>query len=177
VSDSIPPDTTVVEATTEDMPSIAALASVVWRAHYPGIIPRAQIEYMLVRMYSLSTMRMEVSDQGVHYERLLIRDELVGFAAYGPTEAVGLFKLHKLYLHPDHQRRGLGRRLLIHCLSRARVLGASRMTLQVNKQNGSAVEIYRRSGFRIVEEAVVDIGGGFVMDDFIMVKDLLEAKS
>jgi diamine N-acetyltransferase len=177
VSDSIPPDTTVVEATTEDMPSIAALASVVWRAHYPGIILPAQIEYMLSRMYSLPTMRMEMENKGVRYERLLIRNEPIGFASYGPTVDVGFFKLHKLYLHPDQQRHGLGGHLLVHCLERARSMGASRMILQVNKRNGSAVEVYRRNGFRIEEEAVVDIGGGFVMDDFIMVKDLDEAKS
>lgn len=177
MSGSIPPDATVVEATAEDLPAIAALASVVWRSHYPGIISTAQIEYMLERMYSVPEMRMEMRDKGIHYDRLLVRDELVGFAAHGPTESVGLFKLHKLYLHPDHQRRGLGNRLLVHCVARARSLGASSMTLQVNKQNGSAVEVYRRNGFRIAEEAMVDIGGGFVMDDFIMVKDLDEAKS
>jgi GNAT superfamily N-acetyltransferase len=177
VSLPLSPDASIKEARPKDFPAIATLAAVVWRSHYPGIISTAQIEYMLEWMYSVPEMRMEMKDKGIHYVRLLVRDKLVGFAACGPTESAGVFKLHKLYLHPDHQRRGLGSRLLVHCLVRARSLGASSMTLQVNKQNGSAVEVYRRNGFRIAEEALVDIGGGFVMDDFIMVKDLDEAKS
>jgi diamine N-acetyltransferase len=43
----------IERATSEHLPEIAALAERVWRAHYPGIISHAQIEYMLARMYSI----------------------------------------------------------------------------------------------------------------------------
>jgi len=39
--------------------------------------------------------------------------------------------------------------------------------LQVNKKN-PAIAFYQKKGFTIKEEAVFDIGQGFVMDDFIM---------
>jgi ribosomal protein S18 acetylase RimI-like enzyme len=41
------------------------------------------------------------------------------------------------------------------------------MYLQVNKQN-NAQHFYNKHGFRIREAAVFAIGGGFVMDDYIM---------
>jgi hypothetical protein len=34
------------------------------------------------------------------------------------------------------------------------------------------VGAYRKNGFEVAREIVVDIGGGFVMDDFLMEKTL-----
>src|SRR5439155_13935203 len=44
----------------EHLPEIAALAQIIWRAHYPGIISNEQIEYMLARMYDCSVMEAEL---------------------------------------------------------------------------------------------------------------------
>jgi ribosomal protein S18 acetylase RimI-like enzyme len=42
----------------------------------------------------------------------------------------------------------------------------------VNRNNAQAIAAYRRNGFDVAREVVVDIGGGFMMDDFVMSKDL-----
>jgi ribosomal protein S18 acetylase RimI-like enzyme len=42
----------------------------------------------------------------------------------------------------------------------------------VNKRNRNAIAAYEKYGFRIVDSVVKDIGGGFVMDDYIMSKDV-----
>ena len=52
----------------------------------------------------------------------------------------------------------------------ARAQGCSRLVLAVNKNNRSAIAAYLKHGFRIADAVVKDIGGGFVMDDYIMVK-------
>jgi ribosomal protein S18 acetylase RimI-like enzyme len=44
----------------------------------------------------------------------------------------------------------------------------------VNKGNARAIAFYRKHGFDIAESVVVDIGGGFVMDDYVMGKELRE---
>ena len=155
------------------MPALAELAGVIWRACYPGIISSAQIEFMLARMYAPETLREEVRSQGIHFYRLLADERLSGFASIGPTEAAGVMKLHKLYLLPELHGRGLGSRLLEHCQAEARRLGARRLVLAVNKRNATAIAAYRRNGFAVVESVVTDIGGGFVMDDYIMGKDLI----
>jgi hypothetical protein len=51
----------------------------------------------------------------------------------------------------------------------ARERGATHLWLTVNKGNAS-VQAYERLGFRIVEAMVIDIGGGYVMDDYKMEK-------
>ena len=44
--------------------------------------------------------------------------------------------------------------------------------MQVNKQNDKALAFYRRANFTVREEAVFDVGHGYVMDDYVMVKEL-----
>ena len=162
----------ILPAREPDLPAIARLAGVIWRAHYPGMISEEQIEYMLAKMYALETLREEIRLRGIRYERLLVEEALAGFAAFGPTDQPKLFKLHKLYLHPSWQSRGLGSLLLRYCEREAGRLGAARLMLTVNKQNAKAMTAYKRNGFAITDSIVMDIGGGFVMDDYVMTKEL-----
>jgi len=171
-SADLPTHVQLLPAQVEDLPAIAALAEVIWRQHYPGIISTAQIDYMLERMYSLDTLRTEIQSGGVNYERLMVEAQMVGFAAYGPTAEPGVMKLHKLYLLPSLHGQGYGSRLLQHCEDRAVRIGAKRLILAVNKANTKAIAAYRRNGYTVQEAVVTDIGGGFVMDDFILGKTL-----
>jgi ribosomal protein S18 acetylase RimI-like enzyme len=167
-----PPAPQIFPAIERDLAAISALAGVIWRAHYPGIISPAQIEYMLAKMYSLETLREEIHARSIRYDRLLVGAELAGFAAHGPTGQATLFKLHKIYLHLAWQGRGLGSFLLRHCEREAAQAGADRLVLTVNKHNIKAIDMYRRNRFVITDSVVTDIGGGFVMDDYIMEKSL-----
>ncbi len=155
-----------------DLPEIATLAAIIWKAHYPGIIPPAQIDYMLARMYDVEEMRREL-DSGMVWFKALIDGALVGFASAGAADAAGEFKLHKLYVHHKCQRHGIGGTLLRFVETTARERAAGRLILNVNKRNTSAIAAYQKHGFTIRESVVIDIGGGFVMDDHVMVKALL----
>ena len=48
-----------------------------------------------------------------------------------------------------------------------------RLILSVNKRNARAIAAYKRNDFAVAESVVTDIGGGFVMDDYIMAKGLI----
>jgi len=170
----------VVGATEEDLTAISHLAASIWRAYYPAIISMEQIDYMLARMYSTDVLREELCLRGIRYDRLLASGEFAGFASYGVLgdsnargQDFGTVKLHKLYLHPRWHGRGLGTLLLQHCVSQARGAGARRLVLSVNKRNSKAIAVYQRNGFAIVQSVIQDIGGGFVMDDYVMEKKLL----
>ncbi len=95
-----------------------------------------------------------------------------GFSSYGPGRAPGIAKLHKLYVHPDQHRRGHGGRLLDHAEETLAAEGYVALELAVNKASRTARAAYERRGFAVREEVVVDIGNGFVMDDFLMEKRL-----
>lgn len=164
----------VSPATTDHLVEIRDLAGLIWRAHYPGIISLEQIEYMLARMYDLDVLASELRG-GMTYFRALAGDALVGFASTGPVKPVSgaeqesvTFKLHKLYVHPGHQRVGVGAALLEAVRNHARAHGATALVLNVNKRNAKAIAMYQKHGFVLAGSVVVDIGNGFVMDDFVM---------
>lgn len=165
----------ILPATEEHLPDLAKVAGIIWREHYPGIISREQIEYMLKKMYSQETLRDELHQQGIQFWRLLSGERCVGFASLGPTADPAVMKLHKCYLLPALHGRGHGSRLLQHCENEARQRGAQRLVLAVNKHNPKAIAAYQRNGFSVAESVLTDFGSGFVMDDYIMAKVLKPA--
>jgi ribosomal protein S18 acetylase RimI-like enzyme len=157
-------------AQEDDIPALRALAERIWRGSYAEMISPEQMDYMLGRMYSEETIRRELAE-GVLWELVWLSGEPIGFLSitFGTD---GVAKLNKLYLLPEFQGRGLGQGMLARVFAVAVERGAREVRLQVNKGNVRAQRVYERAGFRIAEAAVFDIGGGFVMDDFVMVRPL-----
>jgi diamine N-acetyltransferase len=158
---------TLRAAERADIPAIAALAGVVWRAHYPGIISPEQIEYMLARGYAFDALATFLDGAGRGIELAEQDGALAGFAAWFETPEREV-KLDKLYVHPARQRHGIGAALIARVVEHARALGGRHVILNVNKQNDRALAAYRKHHFGIREEVVIDIGHGFVMDDYVM---------
>jgi len=156
--------------TAEDVGPLYALAREIWYAHYPAIISVAQIEYMLEERYNAGVVLAELRRDGTWWDKLLVAGQLAGFASYLVTGNAGEMKLDKLYVHPRLQRRGYGGMMVERACEVARSRGCSRLVLAVNKNNRSAIAAYLKHGFSIRDAVVKDIGGGFVMDDYIMVK-------
>ena len=163
----------VIEPLREaDIPALIALARDTWFKHYPDILTTAQIEYMLAQRYSDAVIRAQLADPDIWWDRLLLDGELAAFAQYERSDPPGTLKVDKLYARHELRGRGLGSTLLRHIEDEARAMGFSRLKLQVNKNNVSAIGAYRKNGFVVAESAVFDIGHGFVMDDYVMVKEL-----
>lgn len=156
-----------------DSERLIALAGEIWRRHYADIISAAQIEYMLAQRYAPALVRAELERGDVWWDKLLIVEEMAGFASYFLTGVAGEMKIDKLYVHPLHQKQGYGGMLIARITQVARSRGCRRLTLAVNKSNGTAIAAYLKHGFRIADAVVSDIGGGFVMDDYIMEKPVM----
>ena len=121
-------------------------------------------------MYALPKLEAELREQSIRFDRLLVDNCARGFSAFGPTADPCVYKLHKLYVQPALHGTGCGSLLLRHCEAESRKLGAARLCLNVNKANARAMRAYSRNGFEITDSLVVAIGGGFVMDDYVMTK-------
>jgi ribosomal protein S18 acetylase RimI-like enzyme len=157
---------------SDEVDALLALAREIWRAHYPPIIGQAQTEYMLAQRYTPEVVRAELARGELWWDTLSEDGEIVAFASSFAADAPGAIKLDKLYVHPQRQRRGYGAALIEHTCERAKRLGMEKIVLAVNKRNASAIAAYRSSGFEIAGAVVKDIGGGFVMDDFVMERKL-----
>jgi GNAT superfamily N-acetyltransferase len=156
--------------TDDEVDAVSALARVVWKATYPALIPQAQIDAMLADRYAPERMREQLDDPRHAWRVARQAGAVVGFA-HAVRDDAGC-KLDKLYVHPGHQRRGVGALLLAAIEDWARAQGAQRLRLQVNRGNARAIRAYAKYGFHVVESRVFDIGDGFVMDDHVMEKRL-----
>jgi len=94
----------------------------------------------------------------------------VGYTAIEPKEN-NHFKLHKIYLSPSLQGKGIGRFLLEEMEKKAKTLGAEKLFLNVNRFN-KAIHFYQRHGYNILREEDIDIGNGYFMNDYVMQKNL-----
>ena len=156
----------------QDADAVAQLAREIWYLHYPGIITVSQIDYMLEQRYQPADIASQIRSDEAWWDKIAIGSQLAGFAGYEPGSDSVSVKLDKLYVHPRVQGRGFGYALVRHVEARSREKGFSRLYLQVNKGNSASIAFYQRAGFAVTKKVVVDIGNGYVMDDFVMSKQL-----
>jgi diamine N-acetyltransferase len=155
-------------ATQSDIPTIHKLAHSIWPSAYGSILSAEQLAYMLELIYSEQALQQQFSVQTF----VLIGEgaEPLGFAAYEQFQQK--LKLHKIYVLPKTQGTGVGKQLLKHVLQQALDKHCQALYLNVNKYNKSAIAFYIKQGFTIAYEEVIDIGNGFVMDDYVMEKQV-----
>lgn len=150
-----------------ELREIAELASQIWHECFVGIISEAQIDHMVEKFQSYPAMTAQVSSQGYSYYAVREDGGLCGYFAVKP-EADERYFLSKLYLRKDKRGRGIASQMLEKVFAEARSAGKKSVYLTVNKHNDHAVAVYEKVGFRTIDKTVTDIGGGFVMDDYIM---------
>lgn len=154
-------------ADDEELPVVRQLAHAIWPRVYPAIISHEQIDYMLRQRYELPVLREDVA-RGAVYALIRHGDQAVGYIGIEPR-VEDLF-LHKLYLLPEVAGLGAGASALRWVEDQAASRGLKAVRLVVNKRNVQAIRAYRRAGFEFERDLVTDIGEGFVMDDFAMVR-------
>ena len=157
-----------------DFAPVTELARTIWLAHYVTMITTEQIEYMLRGRFTLENLRRYLDSHERWMDVLECNGRLVGYCSYARTSTPGEIKLEQLYLLPELHGRGLGRQMLDHVERRARQEGGRSLMLQVNKRNDKGLALYRRGNFTVREAIVFDVGEGFVIDDYVMVKRLAE---
>lgn len=157
-------------ADQDDIATIGYLAHSIWPEVYKDIISSDQIEFMLTMMYSPDALIRQMEKDGHQFIIAEMDNGEVGFASYGKMEG-SIWKLHKLYVLPAMHGKGVGRALLDMVEEEVRTHEGAHLVLNVNKQN-KAIRFYTSMGFEIEQETVLDLGHGYLMDDYIMGKDV-----
>jgi GNAT superfamily N-acetyltransferase len=149
------------EATLADCIAVARVHVQSWRESFAGIVPQTFLDKMSVEKrakafeqgFSAPSYKMyvaEVPERGV-----------VGFADFGkPREAIAAYEgeLYAIYLLPEFQRKGIGKRLF-H-LGVEFLIGSNKgsmylLTLEVNPYRS----FYEKMGGQIVGSKQVEIEG------------------
>ncbi len=165
-------------ATLADIPAIQSIARRTWPSAYGDILSAAQIEYMLDMMYSADALAEQMGPKSHWFAKAEWDGDVVGFVSFqNDYPASGTLKIHKLYVLPEAQGKKIGEDLLFYVRQCAVQFVPSQqaITLNVNKYN-RAKSFYERAGFSVAGEEDIDIGNGFLMEDFIMRLPLAQAE-
>ena len=156
-------------AQTENLKVIQQLAHETWWPTYSDIIPKEQIEMMLAEFYTAEALQSQINSG----HRFILAEEdgiALGFASYSETEDLEIIKIHKLYISPNAQGKGLGKHFIQKIAQIAQAEGAKTLELLVNRNN-TALDFYEKVGFVIVK-AIDTPYHQFVLDDYILHKAL-----
>ncbi|WP_340203620.1 GNAT family N-acetyltransferase [Ascidiimonas sp. W6] len=161
----------IIQATHLQLPEISEMAQIIWPYNYKNMISAAQIDYMLDLMYSNASLKEQLQKNHVF---LIAKENKkpVGFASYEANfENKQETRLHKIYVLPETQGKGIGRKMLYEVIRISSKNGDKKISLTVNRTN-PAVQFYKNLGFKITNSVDMEIGNGFLMEDYIMKKKL-----
>lgn len=152
---------------SEDIKTVAHLAHKIWNQHYVPIIGQAQVDYMLDKFQDTEAVKEQI-ENGYEYFIIYNQNHPCGYLGLVPNTNDKKMMISKIYVDSDFRGLNLGSRLLDFTIDEAKKRGFQCVWLTVNKNNSKSIEWYQKRGFSIKEKIEMDIGNGFVMDDYLM---------
>jgi ribosomal protein S18 acetylase RimI-like enzyme len=162
----------ILEANLNDIKNIQKIAYQTWPITYGSILSEEQLKYMLDLVYSDKALTNEFEKQQQLFYIISENDQILGFIGIehhyknNPTT-----RIHKIYLLPETQGKGYGKTTIEAIEKMALENNSEALSLNVNRFN-SALGFYKKIGFEIIDEVNIDIGNGYLMEDYVMEKKL-----
>ena len=154
--------TVVIEirrAKPSDAPAVAETHDDAWRTAYQGIIPGNELDKLISRRgpdWWDSAIR-----KGSRITLSQFGDKIAGYANYGRNRARSLFyegEVYELYLRPEYQGLGFGRRLFSAARKDLQQSGLRSLVVWALSDNDPAVSFYRALGGRAVARSSEKFG-------------------
>ena len=144
---------------------LSVFATEIVREHFDPIIGKAQNDYMLARSQSETGIRTQIEGGARYYIATDATGQWLGFTAFYPRG--NEMYLSKFYVHKIQRGKGVAGSMLQRILQEAKAENLSAIVLNVNRNNDLAIGVYEHMGFVRTREEQIDIGQGFIMDDFV----------
>ena len=151
--------------TDKDIDEVVKIARPIWLEHYSPIIGAEQVEYMLENLHSKKNIKEEIAEKGDLYF-LIEEAEAIGYIGLQIREEE--LVRSKIYVASAARGQGVGRLAMDYIKSLARECDLRKVSLTVNRNNANSIAAYRKLGFAKISDVCFDIGGGYVMDDYLM---------
>ncbi len=162
----------IIENNEEDFSSIRAIAKEVWPVAYQAIMSEAQLDYMMDMMYNVSSLSNQVKDKKHHFIVAIEDEACLGFASFELNyNESNKTKIHKLYVYTHQQGKGIGKQLIEYIANQAKTGNQQALVLNVNRNN-KALLFYQQIGFTLQGVEDIDIGNGYLMEDYILEKSI-----
>lgn len=126
---------------------------------------------MLENFQSVAAISAQI-ENGFDYFQVLLDSRLAAYFAMLHDAGSASVQISKFYVHHDLQRRGIGRQMMMFIEKYCVAQGARELWLTVNRHNTGSFRFYQQLGFKPDGSLIQDIGQGFVMDDYKMIKPI-----
>ena len=179
--------------TEQQIEELALMAAEIWGEYWPALIGKGQTDYMVQKFQTAAAIKDDMEHHAYRYW-FLIDDQgtKVGYTG-GATEIMTgnpehdkeimhnptvqrrwnrRFFISKIYLYANQRGKHYSSRVLDFYEKLCKDEHLQVMYLTVNKGNTLGIRAYLGNGFKIVDMQAADIGGGYVMDDNIMAKEI-----
>lgn len=157
------------KADFSDISTLRTLAERTWFKTYGSLLSKEQMDYMFEWMYSENSINDQMATQGHVFYIAYEGSKPIGYVSI-EKQSEELFHLHKIYILPTAQGKGIGKMLLEQCYAHAQghtSLSEFQVELNVNRGN-KALAFYHKMGLQIVDQKDFDIGNGYFMNDYIL---------
>ncbi|WP_395045914.1 GNAT family N-acetyltransferase [Flavobacterium sp.] len=159
-------------ATRSQLEIVKDLAYKIWPSTYGSILSGVQLNFMLDKFYNLSYLENQLINENQVFLLIEENNKYLGFCAYELNcESSSKTKLHKIYVLPETQGKGIGKILLNEVEKITLENNNSALFLNVNRYN-NAQEFYKKQGYSVIKTIDIEIGNGYLMEDFVMEKTL-----
>ncbi len=159
-------DVTLRPATVQDIDLVQDMIRVIWGDTFQGILPQKDQAQVLRFSYSRESLMKSVRENVFLLSE--VRGAAAGFVDMGMLGDV--LYLHRLYVMPQYQRRGLGRRMLENAISKNESLSCSLVVATVETENLKARAFYRKMGFAEEDITTLILGDVEIPAIYIVLK-------
>lgn len=135
---------------SEEILKVKELLSLTWKDTYGKYYSDEAVEKITSKWHDPKLLKTQLKDPDIYFAKALDeKKNIVGIITLSNVNGETLF-LHRLYVHPSSQGRGVGSQLLqsgLNYFSKAK-----KLKVECEKQNDKACAFYLKKGFKIVEE-------------------------
>ncbi|CAC9975102.1 GNAT family N-acetyltransferase [Flavobacterium panici] len=163
---------TISEAGLSDIKIIQEITNITWPITYGEILTKEQLDYMLDLFYSEESLAKQIKNKEQLFYLISDSESTIGFIGIEHNyKNEALTKIHKIYLLPETQGKGYGKIVFESIEKLALENNSTALLLNVNRFN-TALNFYKKLGFEIKETVDIEIGNGYLMEDYVMGKEI-----
>ena len=146
---------TIARATENDVDAIKKVLSATWVDTYASYLSPSTIEHITTEWHAPKLLRSQIEGDTSYFAVAWLDGEIVGLVTVVERNPLELHLL-RLYVLPQHQKKGIGTALLDSALSR--YPAARTVRLEVEQQNEKGVSYWRRRHFVAVGSSTQQVG-------------------
>ncbi|KIO51976.1 GNAT family N-acetyltransferase [Flavobacterium hibernum] len=161
---------TILDAGLNDIKTIQEITNITWPITYGEILSKEQLDYMLGLFYSEEALAKQIENKEQLFYLISDSESIIGFIGIEHNyKNEAITKIHKIYLLPETQGKGIGKKVFDEIQNMALENNSKALLLNVNRFN-TALGFYKKIGFQVAEEVNIEIGNGYLMEDYVMEK-------